>query len=69
MRCMNEIQRKFGRLDVLINCAGVAVAMQTFNYKRGEPHPLTEFERVLRVNTVGTFNAIRLAAGIMGKVS
>jgi len=66
-KCMNEVVRKFGRLDVLINCAGVAVAMQTFNYKRGEPHGLSEFERVLRVNTVGTFNATRLAAGLMGK--
>ena len=32
---------------------------------RSGPHPLQAFNRVLQVNLVGTFNAIRLAADAM----
>ena len=35
--------------------------------KRG-PHPLDAFKKVLEVNTVGSFNVIRLAAARMSKV-
>jgi len=57
---------KFGRLDVAVNCAGTAVASRTFNFVKNAPHRLEDFARVLNVNTVGTFNVIRLAAGLMG---
>lgn len=60
-------KEKFGRLDVAVNCAGTAVAFKTYNFNKNLPHRLDDFERVLRVNTVGTFNVIRLAAGEMGK--
>jgi len=52
---------EFGNLHILVNCAGVAEAMKTYHHERG-PHPLDRFERVIRVNLIGTFNAIRLAA-------
>lgn len=32
--------------------------------KRG-PHPLDQFQRVISVNTIGTFNVIRLVANQM----
>ncbi|HXE25088.1 MAG TPA: SDR family oxidoreductase, partial [Roseiarcus sp.] len=35
---------------------------------RDGPHPLADFERVIRVNLIGTFNMIRLAAASMGKL-
>lgn len=60
-------QDKFGRLDVAVNCAGIGVACKTFNFKKGVPHRLEEFQRVLTVNTGGTFNVTRLAVGLMGK--
>src|ERR1700733_13117854 len=34
---------------------------------RGDPHPLERFNKVIQVNRVGTFNAIRLAAAAMAK--
>ena len=53
----------FGSLSGLINCAGVALAMRVLG-KEG-PHDLAAFERVLKINVVGTFNVIRLAAAAM----
>jgi len=54
---------KLGRLSGLVNCAGIAVAAKTVG-KNG-PHPLDAFEKTIRVNLVGTFNMIRLAAAAM----
>ncbi len=53
----------FGRLDGLINCAGV-VAGEKVVGKDG-PHSLETFRRVIDINLVGSFNMIRLAAEIM----
>jgi NAD(P)-dependent dehydrogenase (short-subunit alcohol dehydrogenase family) len=53
-----------GPLRALVNCAGVGMAGRTLN-KDGTPHDLGIFERVLRVNLVGTFNVIRLTAVAM----
>ncbi len=49
-----------GGLHGLVNAAGIAIAERTLG-KTG-PHPLEAFLRVIQVNLVGTFNAIRLAA-------
>ncbi|MBU64073.1 MAG: 3-hydroxyacyl-CoA dehydrogenase [Cupriavidus sp.] len=54
---------KMGRLSGLVNCAGIAVASKTVG-KNG-PHPLDAFEKTIRVNLIGTFNMIRLAAAAM----
>ena len=50
-------------LRILVNCAGVAIAEKVLG-KEG-PHALDRYERVLRVNLIGTFNALRLAAAAM----
>lgn len=54
---------QFGGLNVVVNCAGVGLAMRTTS-SRG-PHPLDLFETVVRINLIGNFNAIRLAATAM----
>jgi NAD(P)-dependent dehydrogenase (short-subunit alcohol dehydrogenase family) len=46
-------------LRVLVTCAGIGTPGRVVS--RGAPMPLEQFERVVRVNLVGTFNAIRLA--------
>ena len=53
----------FGGLHVLINCAGIGVAERVLG-KNG-PHDLRSFSKVIQVNLIGTFNAIRLAAAVM----
>lgn len=54
---------RFGGLDILINCAGIGDAARVVG-KNG-PMALDRFTRVIGVNLVGTFNAIRLAATTM----
>jgi NAD(P)-dependent dehydrogenase (short-subunit alcohol dehydrogenase family) len=50
----------FGAIHGAINCAGVAPGERVVG-KTG-PHGLASFERTVRINLVGTFNVIRLAA-------
>ena len=50
-------------LRIVVNCAGIATAERTLG-KEG-PLPLDHFERVIRVNLIGTFNVIRLASEAM----
>jgi len=45
---------------ILVNCAGIGNAARTAG--RDGPFPLDAFTRVIQVNLIGTFNAIRLAA-------
>ncbi|BDZ53836.1 SDR family NAD(P)-dependent oxidoreductase [Agromyces marinus] len=50
-------------LRVAVNCAGIVTANRTVG--RDGPAPLDAFERTIRVNLIGTFNVIRLAAAAM----
>ena len=53
----------FGRVDALVNCAGIAPGEKILG--REGPHALESFERAIRVNLIGTFNMMRLAAAAM----
>ena len=55
---------EFGGVHVAVNCAGIGTAGRTVD-KTGKPFDLKLFELTLRVNLVGTFNVIRLAAARM----
>ena len=57
--------RHLGSFNVLVNCAGIGTAMKTLG--RSGPAKLEDFTRVIQVNLIGTFNAIRLAAPHMAK--
>ncbi|MEO8402740.1 MAG: SDR family NAD(P)-dependent oxidoreductase [Gammaproteobacteria bacterium] len=58
-----EAQAKHGIARVCINCAGILQSKRMVG-KEG-PLPLDEFEQVIRVNLVGTFNLMRIAAAAM----
>lgn len=51
----------FGALQIVVNCAGVGFPGRVLN-RDGDPTDLDRFEFVVRVNLIGTFNVIRLAA-------
>lgn len=53
----------FGAIHGLVNCAGVAPGERVVG--RNGPHALASFERAVKINLIGTFNAIRLAAAKM----
>ncbi len=55
----------FGRIDVAVNCAGVAPGEKIVG--REGPHGLESFARAIQINLVGTFNMLRLAADAMAK--
>jgi NAD(P)-dependent dehydrogenase (short-subunit alcohol dehydrogenase family) len=52
-----------GPARILVNCAGVGPAKRIVG--RDGPMPLADFERVIRINLIGTFNMMRLAAAAM----
>ena len=64
---IGKAEEAHGAARVLINCAGIGTAVRVVS-RDGAPAPLADFEKVIRVNLVGTFNMIRLAASSMGKL-
>lgn len=56
---------QFGRLDGLVNCAGVAPSERVVG--RQGPHALESFARTISINLIGTFNMLRLAADAISK--
>ncbi len=50
---------QMGGINVCINCAGIANGIKTLG-KNG-PFPLADFQRVIDINLVGSFNVLRLA--------
>jgi NAD(P)-dependent dehydrogenase (short-subunit alcohol dehydrogenase family) len=55
-----------GPARVLINCAGIGTPKRVVG--REGPQPLADFEKVIRINLIGTFNMIRLAAAEMARL-
>ena len=51
----------FGGLHIVVNCAGVGFPGRVLT-REGAPTDLERFEFVVRVNLIGSFNVLRLAA-------
>jgi NAD(P)-dependent dehydrogenase (short-subunit alcohol dehydrogenase family) len=62
-----EARDQHGPARILINCAGVGPAKRIVG--RDGPMPLAEFERVIKINLIGTFNLMRLVAADMQGLS
>jgi NAD(P)-dependent dehydrogenase (short-subunit alcohol dehydrogenase family) len=58
-----DAAERLGTLRVVVNCAGIATPGKVLG--RGGVLALDAFERVVRVNLVGTFNVLRLAVARM----
>jgi NAD(P)-dependent dehydrogenase (short-subunit alcohol dehydrogenase family) len=59
-QALSILKQRFGLPRVLVNCAGIGGSARIVG--RNGPLPLDEFEKVIRVNLIGTFNMIRLVA-------
>ena len=60
---MEETKEALGVGRILVNCAGTGIAIKTSS--RGKAHPLDQFQRIININLIGTFNCIRLATTAM----
>ena len=56
-----------GPLRGVVNCAGVLAGERVLG--RDGPHRLETFERIMRVNLIGTFNMVRLCAQAMSRAT
>lgn len=56
-------RERHGEAGIVVNCAGIAPAARVVG--REGPMRLEDFERVIRVNLVGTFNVVRVTAAQM----
>ena len=64
-KAVEKAAEQFGTVHICVNCAGIGRASRTLS-KEG-PHSLDLFNKVIQINLVGTFNAIRIAAARMAK--
>lgn len=56
---------RFGSVNLVVNCAGIGTPAKVVS--KGEPQPLDHFEKVIRINLIGSFNVLRVAAAAMQK--
>jgi len=57
-RAVDAAAERFGRLDLLVNCAGVCPAGRTLD-RRGEMFPLETFRRTIEINLIGLYDVVR----------
>ena len=62
-KAINQTIEAFGAIHICVNCAGVGTAGKTIG-KKGVL-PLEDFNKVIGINLIGTFNVLRLSANEM----
>ena len=67
LAALDAARAAHGPARLLMNVAGIGSAKRIVG-KDGAPAPLEDFERVVRVNLIGTYNITRLAAAEMVKL-
>jgi NAD(P)-dependent dehydrogenase (short-subunit alcohol dehydrogenase family) len=64
-RAVDTALQAFGSVHGAVNAAGIGIAERVLG--KDGPQPLANFNKVIQINLVGTFNVIRLAAAAMAK--
>lgn len=59
----NSAREQQGAARIMVNCAGIAPPAKIIG--RDGPQDLETFARTIQINLIGTFNMLRLAAGLM----
>ncbi|OZC79068.1 3-hydroxyacyl-CoA dehydrogenase [Rhodococcus sp. 06-418-5] len=63
-RAVSRSVTRFGRVDVLVGCAGISPPGRVVN-KAKRPFPLDRYRQCLDVNLIGAFDVIRTCAAAM----
>ena len=66
MTAVFERAAVLGAVRALVHCAGRGATVRLVD-RDGKPGSLADFENVVRINLVGSFNTLRLAAACMAK--
>lgn len=66
MNAVFDAAEQFGPLRAVVHCAGRGGPIRVVD-KNGEPGSLEQYEAVVRVNLIGTFNVLRLGAARIAK--
>lgn len=61
---VDGVAERFGRLDLTVNCAGVADAARVLA-RDGSMFPLETYVKVVNINLVGLFDVVRNSARVM----
>jgi len=64
---LDAAERVHGPARIVMNVAGIGSARRIIG-RDGAPAPLEDFERVVRVNLIGTYNVTRLCAARMAQL-
>ena len=64
---LDAAEAAHGPLRIVMNIAGIGTAKRVVQ-RDGSPAPLEDFERVVRINLIGTYNVIRLAAARIARL-
>ncbi len=64
---VKQAREQHGAARILINCAGIGTAKRIVG--KDGPQPLADFERVVKINLIGTFNLMRLVAAGMQELA
>jgi len=65
-RAVARVAEHFGRIDVLVNAAGINTAARVLS-RKGELHPLDLYRRTLEVNLIGAFDVLRRVTAVMAR--
>jgi NAD(P)-dependent dehydrogenase (short-subunit alcohol dehydrogenase family) len=65
---LDAVEQAWGTPRIVMNIAGIGSAKRVLE-RDGRPSPLDGFERVIRVNLLGTYNVLRLAASRIAKLA
>lgn len=63
---LDTIEKEHGAPRLVVSCAGIGTGARVLG--REGPMPLSDFQRVININLIGTFNVTRLTADRMAKL-
>ena len=66
MNAAFDLADSLGTMRALVHCAGVGGPVRLVD-REGQPGSLEKYESIIRINLIGTFNVLRLAAARMAR--